>query len=85
MTVLNAGTNPKDTPELKHVIDGHIQNGDELWFIQLVLALEGDDPKKISDWVAHLTISNTTQIIPLPVFFELCKVLGAVHDSAKLG
>ncbi|OGC89233.1 MAG: hypothetical protein A2W25_04195 [candidate division Zixibacteria bacterium RBG_16_53_22] len=79
------GSNPKDTPELKHVIDGHIKNDDEMWYIQLIFALEGDDPAKMSDWVAHLTISNTTQIIPMPVFLELCKVLGDVHASAKIG
>jgi len=82
---INTGANPLDTPELKHVIDGHIKHEDEMWFVQIVFALEGDDPNKISSWVAHMTISNTTQIIPLPVFFEICKVLGTIHAEAKIG
>ena len=44
---------------------------------------EGEDFKNINNWVAHMTLENTTVALPLTMFLLLLKEMVVIHDEAK--
>ena len=77
-----AAEEQEKTYETIKAIDGTIDAApvDTPWYCGLIFERIGKDRDNVDHWVAHLTLGNTTQHMPMRVFLALQKLLGDVKQ-----